>query len=157
MRWTEEQYTEYLRKNNKLPGQGLILTPVKKSKYNANRVRVDGILFDSQLEADYYSDLKLQLKMGTIRGFCRQPEFVLQEGFAATRPITYRPDFIIFHNDGTAEIIDTKGFETQEFRRTKKLFKAKFPGLELKVVKRDSNNESTHKKYYDFEDQELWD
>jgi len=136
MRWTEEQYTEYLRKNNKLPGQGLILKPVKKSKYNANRVRVDGILFDSQLEADYYNDLKLQLKMGTIKGFCRQPEFVLQEGFATTRPITYRADFIVFHNDGTYEIIDTKGFETQEFKRTRKLFNAKFPRLELKVEKR---------------------
>ncbi len=146
MRWTEEQYTEYLRKNNKMPGKGLVLKPVKKSKYNANRVRVDGILFDSQLEADYYSNLKLQLKMGTIRGFCRQPEFVLQEGFAATKPITYRPDFIIFHNDGSYEIVDTKGFETQEFKRTRKLFKAKFPKLELKVLKRDSNNESTHKK-----------
>jgi len=136
MRWTEEQYTEYLRKNNKLPGQGLILKPVKKSKYNANRVRVDGILFDSQLEADYYSDLKLQLKTGMIRGFCRQPEFVLQEGFDDIRPITYKPDFIVFHNDGNYEIVDTKGFETQEFKRTRKLFKARFPGLELKVVKR---------------------
>src|SRR5690606_12512262 len=29
MRWTEEQYTEYLRKNNKSPGQGLILKPTK--------------------------------------------------------------------------------------------------------------------------------
>jgi len=136
MRWTEEQYTEYLRKNNKLPGQGLILKPVKKSKYNANRVRVDGILFDSQLEADYYSDLKLQLKTGMIRGFCRQPEFVLQEGFGDMRPITYKPDFIVFHNDGNYEIVDTKGFETQEFKRTRKLFKARFPGLELKIIKR---------------------
>ena len=157
MRWTEEQYTEYLRKNNKMPGKGLVLKPAKKSKYNANRIRVDGILFDSQLEADYYNDLKLQMKAGTIRGFCRQPEFVLQEGFGDVRPITYRPDFIIFHNDGTYDIVDTKGFETQEFRRTRKLFRAKFPRLELKVVKQDRNNEPTHKKYYDFEDQELWD
>ena len=132
-RWTEEQYMEYLRKNDKLPGQGLILKPVKKSKYNNNRVRVDGILFDSQLEADYYSDLKLQLKMGTIRGFCRQPQFILQEGFGDVRPITYRPDFIVFHNDGSYEIVDIKGFETQEFKRTKKLFAAKFPKLKLKV------------------------
>lgn len=129
-----------------MPGQGLILKPVKKSKYNNNRVRVDGILFDSQLEADYYSDLKLQLKTGTIRGFCRQPEFVLQEGFGDIRPIMYRADFIVFNLDGTAEIVDTKGFETEEFRRTRKLFAAKFPELELKVVKRNSNNESTHKK-----------
>jgi len=136
MRWTEDEYMEYQRKNNKLPGQGLILKPVEKSKYKNNRVRVDGILFDSQLEADYYSDLKLQLKTGMIRGFCRQPEFVLQEGFGDIRPITYKPDFIVFHNDGNYEIVDTKGFETQEFKRTRKLFKARFPGLELKVIKR---------------------
>ena len=156
MRWTEEQYTEYLRKNNKMPGQGLILKPVKKSKYNANKVRVDGILFDSQLEADYYSDLKLQLKIGTIRGFCRQPEFILQEGFGDIRPITYKPDFIVFYNDGSYDIVDAKGFEAQEFKRTKKLFRAKFPRLELKVVKRDGN-ETSRKKYCDFEGQELWD
>ena len=136
MRWTEEQYTEYQRKNNKMPGQGLILKPVKKSKYKNNRVKVDGILFDSQLEADYYSILKLKLKIGTIKGLCRQPVLVLQEGFAATRPITYRADFIVFNLDDTAEIIDTKGIETQEFKRTKKLFAAKFPKLKLKVIKR---------------------
>ena len=89
--------------------------------------------------------------MGTIKGFCRQPEFVLQEGFAATRPITYHADFVVFHNDGSYEIVDTKGFETQEFKRTRKLFKAKFPRLELKVVKQDGNKTS-RKKDCDFED-----
>jgi len=153
MRWTEEQYTEYLRKNNKLPGKGLILTPVKKQKYNNNRVRVDGILFDSQLEADYYNDLKLQLKMSTIKGFCRQPEFILQEGFGDIMPITYRPDFIVFFLDGTYEIVDTKGFETDEFKRTQKLFKAKFPKLRLTVEK----NEKVNKRAEAFEGQELWD
>jgi len=153
MRWTEDDYEEYLRKNSKLPGQGLILKPVKKSKYNANRVRVDGILFDSQLEADYYSDLKLQLKMSTIKGFCRQPEFILQEGFGDIMPITYRPDFIVFFLDGTYEIVDTKGFETDEFKRTQKLFKAKFPKLRLTVEK----NEKVNKRAEAFEGQELWD
>ena len=131
MRWTEEQYTEYLKKNNKLRDR--VLSKAGQVKYNNNRVEVDGILFDSQLEADYYSDLKLQLKMGTIKGFCRQPQFILQEGFGDVRPITYKPDFIVFHNDGSYEIVDIKGFETQEFKRTKKLFAAKFPKLELKV------------------------
>ena len=153
MRWTEDDYEEYLRKNSKLPGQGLILKPVKKSKYNANRVRVDGILFDSQLEADYYSDLKLQLKMSTIKGFCRQPEFILQEGFGDIMPITYRPDFIVFFLDGTYEIVDTKGFETDEFKRTQKLFFAKFPKLRLTVEK----NEKVNKRAEAFEGQELWD
>ena len=130
MRWSENQYADYLQK------KGITVTPEKRPKYRNRRVRVDGILFDSQLEADYYSDLKLQLKMGTIRGFCRQPEFVLQEGFGDIRPITYKPDFIVFYLDGSYEIVDTKGFETQEFKRTRKLFKARFPRLELKIERR---------------------
>lgn len=128
LRWSEGDFVEYQKRIGvKQP------KPVKKPKYNNNRVKVDGILFDSQLEADYYSHLKLQLKMGTIAGFCRQPIFILQEGFGGIRPITYRADFIIFNHDGSYEIIDTKGFETQEFKRTKKLFTGKFPRLELKI------------------------
>lgn len=135
MNWTEEEYEELMRKKGKQPGQGIILQPVKKQKYHNNRVKIDGILFDSQKEADYYSDLKLQLKVGVIKGFCRQPEFILQEGFGMTRPITYRADFIVFHLDNTSEVIDTKGFETEEFKIKHKLFKAKFPRLELKIAK----------------------
>jgi len=130
---TEDEYLEYLRKR----GSENVFKPAKRAKYNNKRVRVDGILFDSQLEADYYNELKLQLKAGTIRGFCRQPEFVLVEGFAGRKPITYRADFIVFNLDGTAEIIDTKGFETETFRIKHKQFLNKFPGLKIKVVKGD--------------------
>jgi len=124
---------EYQRKR----GSSNIFEPVKKPKYNNKRVLVDGILFDSQKEADYYSELKLQLKAGTIKGFCRQPEFILVEGFVGRKPVTYKADFIIFYPDGTAEIIDTKGMETETFKLKKKLFQEKFPGLELKIVKGD--------------------
>jgi hypothetical protein len=134
--WIEEQYEEYLKKKN--PQQGIILTPAdKKPKYRNNRVKVDGLLFDSQFEADYYSHLKLQLKMGTIAGFSQQCSFILQEGFGAMRPITYFADFIVFRLDGTTEIIDTKGMETETFKLKQKMFKAKFPRLELKVVRRE--------------------
>jgi len=133
LRMTEDEYLEYLRKR----GSENVFKPAKRAKYNNKRVRVDGILFDSQLEADYYNELKLQLKAGTIRGFCRQPEFVLVEGFAGRKPITYRADFIVFNLDGTAEIIDTKGFETETFRIKHKQFLNKFPGLKIKVVKGD--------------------
>jgi hypothetical protein len=107
--------------------------PVKKPKYRNNRTKVDGILWDSQLEADYYSDLKMQLRAGVISGYCRQPVFILQEGLGEVRPITYRADFIVFYLDGTYEIVDTKGFECQEWKRTQKLFILKFPRLDLKV------------------------
>jgi hypothetical protein len=126
MNWTEQEFAEY-QKN-------LGIEPEKnKPKYHNNKVIVDGIYFDSQLEADKYSDLKLQLKMGTISGFCRQTEFILQEGFGLTKPITYLADFIVFNSDGTFEIIDTKGFYTEIFKIKHKLFMAKFPRLELKL------------------------
>lgn len=131
LRWTEEEYMKYQRKH----GSDNVLEPVKKSKYNNKRIRVDGILFDSKLEADFYSDLKLQLKAGVIRGFCRQPEFILVEGFGARKPVIYKADFIVFNLDGTVDIIDTKGYETETFRIKHKQFLNKFPGLELKIIK----------------------
>ena len=38
----------------------------------------------------------------------------------------YKADFIIFHNDETAEIIDTKGFKTKEYIAKKKVFEDKY-------------------------------
>ena len=128
---SEDEYLEYLRKR----GSENVFKPAKRAKYNNKRVRVDGILFDSKLEADYYAALKLKLKAGLIRGFCRQPEFVLQEGFAGRKPVTYKADFIVFNLDGTVDIIDTKGYETETFRIKHKQFLNKFPGLELKIIK----------------------
>jgi hypothetical protein len=133
LRMTEEEFTEFqikrFAKNNIKPKKP------KRSKYNNKRIKVDGILFDSQKEADYYNDLKLQLRAGVIKGFCRQPEFVLVAGFADRKPVTYKADFIVFNLDGTAEIVDTKGFETEVFKIKEKQFYDKFPGLEIKIVK----------------------
>jgi hypothetical protein len=127
MNWSEEQFADYQKK------KGITHEPEKKAKYNNNRPIVDGIYFDSTLEAGKYSELKLSLKMGVIAGFCRQTEFILQEGFGSTKPIAYLADFVVFNLDGTAEIIDTKGFFTEIFKIRYKLFKAKFPKLELKI------------------------
>ena len=106
--WNIEQYREYQKKGN------------KKSKYGAIKTNVDGITFDSQKEANYYCNLKLRLQGGDIRGFCLQPTFILAPG------LKYKADFIIFNNDGTTEIIDTKGFRTKEYIAKKKVFESKF-------------------------------
>ena len=132
LRWTEEQLQEYLKRIGKQPKQEL---KPKKTKYNAKHVCVDGILFDSQQEANYYSSLKLLMRAGEIKGFCIQPKFVLVEGNDTDRAITYAADFIIFYNDGRYEIVDVKGFESQQWKRTFKQFRLKYPGLEFKVAK----------------------
>ena len=113
--------TKVLDADEKLP------TEKKKSKYNANKVEVDGIKFDSQKEAEYYKELKLRLQAGDIKGFCRQAEFVLANN------VRYKADFVIFNDDGTADIVDVKGFKTETYKLKKKLFEDKF---DLKIIEK---------------------
>jgi hypothetical protein len=132
LRWTEDQYMEWLENRGQ---QTARQKPKKRSKYNAKKTWIDGVCFDSKKEGEYYNDLKLLQQAGAIKGFCRQPEFILVEGSAEDRAITYKADFIVFHNDGRAEIVDVKGYESQQWKRTFKQFRLKYPELELKIVK----------------------
>lgn len=113
--WSIEQYKEYEKNKN------------KKSKYGAVKTSVDGQTFDSKKEADFYCELKLRLQSGDIKGFCLQPIFILAPG------LKYKADFIVFHNNGTTEIIDTKGFKTKEYITKKKVFEDKYD-LKIKEV-----------------------
>lgn len=113
--WTIEQYKEYKQKRN------------NKSKYGAKKTSVDGHTFDSQKEAEFYSELKLRLKIGEIAGFCLQPIFILAPN------LKYKADFIVFNNDLSTEIIDVKGFKTKEYITKKKVFEDKY-NLKIKEV-----------------------
>lgn len=123
------QYGDLFRELQPNPGQP------KKAKLRAEITHMDGIVFRSKLEAAFYIDLKQLLAAGEISGFCLQPKFVLVEGKEGLQAITYSADFVIFHNGrikpaGTYEIVDTKGYETEQWKRTYKQFKLKFPQLE---------------------------
>lgn len=132
MRWTEEQYMEWLERQGVKTARK---KPKKRSKYNNKKTWVDGICFDSKKEAEYYFELKTMAIVGEIKGFCRQPEFILVEGNPEERAITYKADFIVFHNDGRVEIVDVKGYESEQWKRTYKQFRLKYPELELAIVK----------------------
>lgn len=111
------------------------------SKYNAKKVEVDGIKFDSKAEAEYYLHLKQQVTERQILGFERQKRMLLQEGFnvegvkGKIRPIFYVVDFIVTENDGTLTYIDVKGVETDVFKLKKKLFMKRYNTALLKVKK----------------------
>lgn len=105
----------------------------KQSKYRAKKTTVDGITFDSQLEADYYAQLKIRLKMGEISGFCRQPRFVVIEGQNGEKGSEYVADFIEFTPGGQYRIIDVKGMKTEVFKLKMKAFREKYPGLTVEV------------------------
>ena len=101
----------------------------QRHKFNAVRTEVDGINFDSKLEAGYYSHLKLLVRTGEVIFFMRQPVFHLP---GKTR---YSADFQVFYSDGSVAFIDVKGQETKEFIRAKKQVEALYPVI-IEVIKK---------------------
>lgn len=99
------------------------------SKYGNRKTEVDGILFDSQAEANRYCELKLLRQAGEIRWFQRQPSFVID-----TSGTRYRPDFLVCGQDGSLWVEDVKGYETPKFKRDKRLWERLYPELPLKVI-----------------------
>lgn len=101
------------------------------TKYNSKKVELDGYVFDSQIEARYYQQLKWLQKHKEILFFRLQPKYLLQEAFKKNgrtyRKIEYIADFEIHHLDGTIEVVDVKGMETEAFKIKKKLFEKRYP------------------------------
>ena len=97
-----------------------------KNKYGNNKVEVDGKVFDSKLEAEYYKQLKLRVKANDIVTFKTQPRYPLQNAFKKDgrcfQSIDYIADFEIHHNDGSVEVVDVKGKKTDVFRIKEKIF-----------------------------------
>ena len=105
------------------------------SKYNANKIVIDGYTFDSKVEGKYYEYLKDLKAKEKILNFELQPKYILLNKFnymgKSRQAITYTPDFLIYHTDGTEELIDVKGMETQQGNMRKKLFEYKYQNLKL--------------------------
>ncbi len=96
------------------------------SKYGNKKTIRDGHQFDSLAEAKYYEQLKWLMQAKQIKSFKLQPRYLLQEGFKKNgktiRKIEYVADFEVKHLDGSIEVIDVKGVETEAFKLKAKLF-----------------------------------
>jgi hypothetical protein len=80
----------------------------KKNKYNAKKVEVDGIVFDSKKEANRYRELKLLQQVGDIKELKLQVPFILGE------KIKYIADFTYYDRNGKFIIEDTKSNFTKK-------------------------------------------
>lgn len=102
-----------------------------KSKYNNQKVEVEGIKFDSQVEARYHDQLKWLLANGEILSFTLQPRYLLQEAFkkdgVTHRKTEYVADFEVLHIDRSIEVIDIKGQLLPVFSLKAKLFHKRYP------------------------------
>jgi hypothetical protein len=104
--------------------------PKIRHKYNSVKTELDGITFDSKLEASYYIYLK-QLKMaGKVLFFLRQVPFHLPG------KVTYRVDFQVFTATGSVHFIDVKGMETAGFLLKKKQVEELYAPVEIEIKKK---------------------
>ena len=100
---------------------------MKGNKYRAVKTVVDQIRFDSKKEAERYKQLKLLLKAQVIENLKLQVTFELYAG------IKYKADFTYIEN-GKPVVEDVKGYRTDVYRMKAKMFKHKYPELELREV-----------------------
>jgi len=114
------------------------------TKYHARKTEVNGITFDSKLEADRFEQLLWLEKGGAIRDLKLQPEFQISQGWV--NPETgekiksrfYKGDFMYCDLERERIIVeDTKGMETAEFRLKWDLVKSQYPQYEFRKVTRD--------------------
>lgn len=108
----------------------LICQNPKQNKYKNKTQWYDGLYFQSQKELDDYCEQKLLLKAGKIAGFLWQGMLIVTEGNGKeNKAVTYRPDIVVLHNDGTYEIREDKGKRTQVYINKLKAIKQKFPRI----------------------------
>ena len=82
----------------------------------------DGKIYDSKFEAGYGEELRLLKRAGKIKDYQTQINFPLIVGKYNVG--TYIADFLVEHNNGDMEIVETKGFATPLFRLKWKLVEA---------------------------------
>lgn len=124
MRLTVEEYKRF-QQTGKLPGQ----EEKKKSKYRNKKTIVDGVAFDSKLEASHYKKIQLMAKAGEVLCFSRQVSFKLAGG------VTYRADFLLTYPNGRNVVVDSKGVETQAFKIKWKQVKELYPDFDFEIWK----------------------
>ena len=111
-------------------------------KYHNIKISVDGIKFDSKLEAERYAQLKILERAGVIRDLELQPEYELIPSFRKNgktwRRTVYKADFrYILAEDDKTIIEDVKGSTaviTDVFRLKQKLFEYKYPEYTINIV-----------------------
>ena len=118
------------------------------NKYNAKKVEIDGIKFDSVAESRYYKYLLGLLNEGVVESFEMQKPYTLLDKFPhpktgkTIRAIKYVPDFEVIYTDGRVEVVDIKGFmKNPVFLLKAKLFMFRYQ-VPLLVVKYDSKTKT---------------
>jgi hypothetical protein len=115
--------------NKSYKGESRLFNKPMRSKHNVDmslegiaKRTVNGITFDSELEARYY---KYILEDSTVKNIKVQPKYLLQESFTKNNkkflPVELVADFEIEREDGVV-VVDIKGMPTETAMLKKKIF-----------------------------------
>lgn len=112
------------------------------NKYGARKTEVDGIRFDSAMEAARYQQLRLMERAGLISDLALQPRFVIIPAFTTAtgkkvRKTEYVADFQYLDDAGRVVVEDVKGMKTREYRIKAKLFMREYPTLIFREITKD--------------------
>ena len=102
------------------------MTYIQRSgnKYHAKSTIYNGSVYHSKFEAGYATELDLRLKANDIKRWDRQLKLELKVN--GDHIADYYIDFIIYHNDGSREFTELKGFSLPEWRLKWKILEATF-------------------------------
>jgi hypothetical protein len=85
-------------------------------KYNAIRSVYNGFPYDSKFEAQYAMSLDWRLKAGDIKAWDRQFPIEIRNPKTGEFLRRHKVDFRIHENDGSFTLVETKGFETRDWK-----------------------------------------
>jgi hypothetical protein len=110
-----------------------------RNKYGAKQIMIDGHMFPSHREAEYYLTYKSMLDDGEIVDLELQPRFTLIPAYTnhagkKVRPCHYTADFLLTYPDGRQRVIEVKGFKTRDYMLRRKMFEYKFKEYEFEEV-----------------------
>lgn len=115
----------------------------KPSKFKNRVCREDGYSFDSEAERERYRELKLLVKGGNISNLKVHPWYLFRVN--GQNICRYEADFSYFDQNAALRcthgdplqcrvVEDVKGHETALFKIKAKLFRALYPGDELRLI-----------------------
>ena len=92
-----------------------------RRKFGNVKTVVDGITFDSKLEAKRYQELMLMQKAGLISELVLQEAFIVIPKQQGERATIYKADFSYRDENGQKIVEDSKGMRTADYVIKRKL------------------------------------
>lgn len=104
-----------------------------RNKYNARKTKYNDRYYDSALEANYAFELDVRKKVGEINEII--PQYKISLDIDGNHIANYYIDFKVILSDGTIEMHEVKGAETQLWRLKWKLAIALYPEYKFVLIK----------------------